>query len=109
MVRSSEDPTQAEVAISMIDEYQKMGLGMLLLNLIALAAIERGITRLSFTYLPQNEGIVRLINRMGTPVPGPHTKDFVQMFLDVSNNEVTRILKRLTADLPSLSSFKITP
>ncbi len=105
LVRSSEDPQQAEIAISIIDDYQKMGLGKMLLNLITLAAIERGITRLSFTYLPQNEGIVRLINRMGTPVSGPHTKDFVQTFLHVSNNDTARILKRLTADLPSFSSF----
>ena len=100
MVRSSEDPEQAEIAISMIDEYQKLGLGALLLNLITLAAVERDITRLSFTYLPQNEGIVRLINKMGTPVQGPHTKDFIQNFIDVSKKDVPRIKRNLAPLLP---------
>jgi GNAT superfamily N-acetyltransferase len=80
----------------MIDEYQKMGLGMLLLNLIALAAIERGITRLSFTYLPQNEGIVRLIQKMGIPVPGPHSKDYVQMFIDVAQKDAQKFKDKIT-------------
>jgi RimJ/RimL family protein N-acetyltransferase len=105
LVRSSEDPKQAEIAISMIDEYQKMGLGVFLLNLITLAAIERKIERLSFTFLPQNEGIIRLINKMGVPVVGPHTKDYVELFLDLSKRDVTKIKSELAAALPDITNF----
>lgn len=105
LVRSSEDPQRAEIAISMIDDYQKMGLGELMLNLITLAAVERNITRLSFTYLPQNEGIVRLIQRMGTPVAGPHSKDYVQMFLDVSKKDVAGIIEKTAPYLKGLEKY----
>jgi hypothetical protein len=34
MVRSSSDPTEAEIAITIIDQYQRIGLGALLMKLI---------------------------------------------------------------------------
>ena len=95
LVRSSEEPHQAEIAISIIDDYQKMGLGGFLLNLITLAAFERGITKLSFTYLPQNDGIVRLISKMGVLIPGPHTLDYTQMFLVIGPEDAERIKANL--------------
>ena len=33
MVRSSSDPTEAEIAITIIDQYQRIGLGALLMKL----------------------------------------------------------------------------
>ena len=95
MVRSSDEPQQAEIAISMIDEYQKIGLGKLLMNLITLAAYERKITKLSFTYLPQNDGIIRLISKMGVLIPGPHTHDYVQTFLEIGPEDIERIKAEL--------------
>ncbi len=83
LVRSSENPEEGEVAITLIDDYQKMGLGKMLVKLMILAALERDFTRLSFTYLPQNTGIIKLIQSVGKPIQGAHSHDSVQMFLDL--------------------------
>lgn len=107
MVRSSHSDTEAEVAITIIDEYQKKGLGMFFLDLIMLAALERKIEKLSFTFLPQNEAIAKLINRAGVPIQGPHNQDYVQLFLDLKTVDVEAIKTRLAKTLPSIGTFHL--
>lgn len=107
MVRSSHSETEAEIAITIIDEYQKMGLGTFFLDLIMLAALERKIETLSFTFLPQNEAIAKLINRAGIPIPGLHNQDYVQLFLDLRTVDVNGIKTRLAKTLPSIGTFRL--
>ncbi len=107
MVRASHSETEAEIAITIIDEYQKMGLGMFFLDLVVLAALERKIETLSFTFLPQNEAIVKLINRTGVPIPGPHNQDYVQLFLDLKTVKTEEIKTRLGKTLPSIGTFHL--
>lgn len=105
LVRSSDNAHEAEVAITIIDEYQKIGLGNLLMDLIILAAIERDITRLSFTFLPQNEAIQKLVRRAGIPILGPHGADFVQIYLDVNKAKVDEIKKRISTVIPKIENY----
>ena len=107
LVRSSTDPSEAEVAIMIIDDFQKMGLGFFLINMIVLAAFERKIERLSFTFFPQNEGIARLINKVGTPVAGAHSHDFVQLFLEMKSLPLEKIKAQLAQYLQSIDTFPI--
>jgi RimJ/RimL family protein N-acetyltransferase len=105
MVRSSDFHQEAEVAITIIDEYQGKGLGTFLINLILLAALERGITRLSFTFLPQNLAIQKLIRKAGVPLLGPHTHDYVQLYLDLKNQSPMELKDRLKATLPIIENY----
>lgn len=105
MVRSSTLPTEAEIAITIIDEYQKKGLGIFLMNLMLLAAAERNIDRLSFTYLPQNEAIARLIHKVGIPIQGPHNIDYVQQFLDLKTIDLEKVKAQLAPTLPEIETF----
>lgn len=107
LVRSSHSETEGEVAITIIDEYQKQGLGSFLMDLIILAAIERNFETLSFTFLPQNEAIVKLITRAGIPVPGMHSKDYVQLFLNLKTVNVSELIGRLSPVLPSIKKFPL--
>lgn len=107
MVRSSECETEAEIAITIIDEYQKKGLGLFLMNLIMLAAYERKIERLSFTFLPQNEAISKLIARIGPPIQGPHNKDYVQEFLDLQKIDLEKVKSQLLPTLPLIETFHL--
>lgn len=107
LVRSSHSETEAEIAITIIDEYQKIGLGSFFLDLIILAAMERDIEKLSFTFLPQNEGITKLIHRAGVPVAGPHNQDYVQLFLDLKTMNISEIKTRLAKTLPSIGTFHL--
>lgn len=103
MVRSGTAPTEAEVAITIIDEYQRMGLGSLLLDLLYLAAREREIETFSFTFLPSNEGIVKLIRKKGAPsVLRGH--DSVRMLLRLSDIRETPLRERVRSILPGIES-----
>lgn len=67
MVRNDLHHEEAELALLLIDDYQRQGLGEFFIKLGLIAAKERGITTLRFTFLPDNEGIRRLIKKFGTP------------------------------------------
>lgn len=90
MVRDDLEPTEAEVAILLVDEFQKLGLGTLLMHFCILAALERGITLLRFTYLPDNQSIVKLIRRFGTVTPKIMASDYVQMQLALTPELASR-------------------
>lgn len=107
MVRSSKDESEAEVAITIIDEYQKAGLGQVLMKLMVLAAAERNIQRLSFTYLPANEGIIKLLHKVGPVIPGPQTKDFDQSFLAMSSLDLKKIREELIQFIPDLKELPL--
>lgn len=102
MVRSSKNPHEAEVAITVIDQYQKKGLGTFLMNLMVLAAKEREIERLSFTFLPLNEGIFRLVEELKLPYTREYGRDFIQIYLDISGADTDRIKSRLSKNFPAI-------
>lgn len=107
MVRSSTDSSEAEIAITLIDEYQNMGLGTFLLNLMVLAASERGINALSFTFMPSNEGIYKLIRRIGPihQIPASHDDTHVKIFISELDLEEKR--DNLGKVLPEIFKFEI--
>jgi GNAT superfamily N-acetyltransferase len=67
-IRSNEDPTVAEGAVTVIDEAQGKGIGRLLLRAIAEAARERGIRTLRAEVLASNEPMRRLLGEAGAVV-----------------------------------------
>jgi RimJ/RimL family protein N-acetyltransferase len=60
-----EDPQAAEAAITVIDPYQGRGLGSLLLEALALEALEQGVRRLEGEVLEENEGMQSVLRRAG--------------------------------------------
>ncbi|MEE4378181.1 MAG: GNAT family N-acetyltransferase [Candidatus Competibacteraceae bacterium] len=60
-VRSTKDPTLADVAITVIDEMQGQGIGRILLERIIAAARERGVKRFRFQLLGRNEKAKNLV------------------------------------------------
>lgn len=105
MVRSSHSESEAEIAITIIDEYQKKGLGSLLLDVIILAALERDIHTLSFTYLPSNDAITKFLMKAGHLEDGAHTHDYVQKFLKLDELNVDDVKSRLAKTLPVIGTF----
>ncbi len=55
----------AEVAVAVIDEFQRRGLGGLLLALLARVAREHGIRSFSLIVLPDNREMLGLLRKMG--------------------------------------------
>ncbi len=107
LARSREDSEQAEVAITVIDGYQKLGLGTVLLSLLILAASERGLARLSFTFLPTNEGIQKLVRKFGPPELGQSSRETQQWVLTLGQVNLVSLKARLATFLPEIGRFHL--
>jgi len=59
------ETTVAEVALAVVDDFQRRGLGALLLTMLARVAREHGIDTFTLIVLPENQAMLRLLRRMG--------------------------------------------
>lgn len=64
-IRTADDPTVAEAAITVIDDVQGKGLGRILGITLARAALERGVRRFRGEILANNEPVRQLLDEVG--------------------------------------------
>jgi RimJ/RimL family protein N-acetyltransferase len=64
-IRSTEDPSAAEMAVTVVDDWQGRGLGRLLLDALVLEALENGITRFEGDVLGENRPMQELLRQAG--------------------------------------------
>ena len=64
-IRLAGDPTAAEAAVTVVDEYQRQGVGSALMRLLAHSALERGVTQFVFAVMGDNEAMMRLLQSVG--------------------------------------------
>ena len=64
-VRLESDPTSAEVAVTVVDDWQGQGLGTALLDALAERAREEGVTRFTGVALAQNREVLGLLGKLG--------------------------------------------
>ncbi len=69
-VRMPEQPAIAEFSFAVIDAMQRKGLGRALLAMLHLSAAERGVGILRAVCLPENEGVVGWLWRLGAELKG---------------------------------------
>ena len=62
-VRLKEEPSTAEIALTVIDPFQRMGIGKALLVRLVRAAAVRGIERLRALVLPENAPVIALLSK----------------------------------------------
>jgi acetyltransferase len=67
LARDAADPTTAEIAIALRDDYQGEGLGMLLFQLLVQEAKAQGLKRLVALSLAENDAFRRLVRKSGLP------------------------------------------
>jgi GNAT superfamily N-acetyltransferase len=67
-IRSPDDPRAAEAAIAVVDDWQRKGLGTLLLLRLVAAARERGIDRFTGVALCSNDTIRDILARLPSGV-----------------------------------------
>lgn len=73
-VRLPSDPREAEFALTIVDLYQRRGLGTLLLGLLARVACHNGIDRLLGFVMRSNRGMLSILDGLGArrlPNPDP--------------------------------------
>jgi GNAT superfamily N-acetyltransferase len=64
-VRLADDPTAAEAAVTVVDDWQGRGLGRILLDALVLEALENGITRFVGNVLVENRPMQELLRHTG--------------------------------------------
>jgi hypothetical protein len=67
-IRTTDEPTVAEVALTVIDPMQRKGLGLLLAVALGRAALERGVRRFRGTVLGDNGPVRLLLEELGAVV-----------------------------------------
>jgi GNAT superfamily N-acetyltransferase len=67
-VREADDPSSAEVAVTVIDAYQGRGIGTLLMRLIANLAASNGVRSLVYFVMWENEAMLDLLREAGARV-----------------------------------------
>lgn len=81
LARDADDSHTAEMAIVIRDDYQRDGLGGLMLDLVIQLAMVGGVSRIRAVSFAENEGLHRLVVRTGLPV---HTS--------TSHGETTQVI-----------------
>ncbi len=77
------NPELAEVAFVIRDDYQGQGLGVVLFELLAQSAWTLGIRQFVADMLPQNRGMVRLMEDYGNVVSRTNQEGVVEMVVDL--------------------------
>ena len=85
LIRDPYCPTRAEVAVAVVDEYQQLGLGTILLAALYALAQARGIETLRAVVLPDNHVVLAWLLRLGA-LHG----DGVQTTLDLLPGDLSR-------------------
>jgi RimJ/RimL family protein N-acetyltransferase len=67
-VRDADDPQAAEIAVTIVDEWQGRGMGTLLLTRLTRRARQEGITRFTALVADGNEPVMRLLRRVSSEI-----------------------------------------
>ncbi len=67
-VRLADNPLAAEAAVTVIDDYQRRGVGRLLIERLIWAAAERDLGQLHFLVLAENKPMLALLRRLDPAV-----------------------------------------
>jgi len=111
-VRGQEDPTSAEIAIGIVDGYQRRGLGTLLLGALGAAASSAGVARFTGEALEENIPIRRLLERVGATwsrgEPGVVTTTVdVEMAARLVEHEIARRLGEVARATINAADFAL--
>ena len=81
-VRLDGEPSAADVAVTVLDDYQRRGIGRMLLQVLAVTARARGVGAFHFDVLAENEAMLGLLRSLGAVRAGQN--GVVHFTLDVS-------------------------
>lgn len=81
LIRDPYCPTRAEVAIAVVDEYQQLGLGTILLAAMVALARARGIETLRAIVLPDNYVVLAWLLRLGARYTGDEDQTTLELLL----------------------------
>jgi len=93
-VRSTDDPTVAEVAVAVTDSWQRRGLGTALLVELAARAREEGVEHFSALVLAENDAIIELLRRLGDVQVTGRSSGVVELLMDLPDEGIPETLRQ---------------
>jgi hypothetical protein len=101
IIRMKGEPSTAEVAITVIDEYQQMGIGAILLCILNIVASQNDINVFRYYVLHENKFVIEILKELGTLKQSSETNAVqIDSFVRASSAKIPNI--------PSLGAFKKT-
>jgi GNAT superfamily N-acetyltransferase len=92
-IRSPADPTVAEVAVAVVDDWQGRGLGTVLLRELTARAREEGIERFSALVLADNTPMLELLRELGDVHVTDRDHGVVELITDLPSEGISRALR----------------
>ncbi len=96
-VRSEEDPHVAELAIAVVDDWQRRGVGTRLAAALADRAREEGITTFTGLVLADNKLMLNLAEELGQARTGPREQGTVELAIDLPEQGPGQLMRWLRA------------
>lgn len=96
-VRSREDPTVAELAVAVVDDWQGRGVGSLLTAELANRARQEGIRCFTALALAENDAMLNLLRELGEVRTGPTRLGTVELAVDLPDEGLNRLRRLLRA------------
>jgi GNAT superfamily N-acetyltransferase len=92
-VRSSEDPTVAEVAVAVVDDWQGRGLATALLHDLSARARQEGISQFSASVLAHNEEALDLFRHVADARVTGTDGGIVELIMDIPEEGIPEALR----------------
>jgi GNAT superfamily N-acetyltransferase len=89
-VRSGENPREAEAAVAVADDWQRRGLGTILLRHLALRARDEGIVCFRGLVLRENEAVRHLLETLGKVEERQADEDTIEVALQIPDRSPAR-------------------
>ena len=93
-IRSPDDPTVAEVAVAVADDWQNRGVGTALLHELAARAREEGVERFSASVLAENRPMMELLRHLGDVRVIARDHGVVELLMDLPAEGVPASLRQ---------------
>lgn len=105
-IRDTDDPTVAEAAITVMDDFQQIGLGRVLLQALTEAAQQNGVERFRAEVSAENQQVIQSLVRVGAK-PGTieHSAISLELHLPIKafgSSAMYEALRTVAADQASL-------
>ncbi len=92
-VRSREDPTVAEVAVAVADDWHRRGVATVLVTELAARAREEGIRRFSASVLAENEAMIQLLAKLGAAAATRPSHGVLELLMDLPDEGIPETLR----------------
>jgi GNAT superfamily N-acetyltransferase len=109
-IRLSDEPTKAEIAVTVLDEYQGRGVGTLLLGKLAERAMERGVETLFARVLWTNVGWLDSLRSVGARIE-PDEPGVARIEFDLALPEPppTSVVRRVLREVATMVAHIRSP